>query len=191
MAYEHRGSLYDDLCLGYFVVERVPLLSPRNPSMSVNTAKMARRKLHFNSYDDLWAEAHRLAAAPHVISSGNWTLAQAVQHLALAMHMSIDGSNIRAPWLIRSVLRLMSSRFLNKTLSPVFKLPARVEQQLVPPASIGIEESMQNLRQAIARLAHEPHRMPHGALGSLSREQWDQFHFRHAELHLSFHQIES
>jgi len=44
----------------------------------------------------------------------------------------------------------------------------------------------ERLREVIERQDRDQHREPHGAFGRLSREQWEQLHRRHAELHLSF-----
>jgi hypothetical protein len=48
------------------------------------------------------------------------------------------------------------------------------------------EEGITNLRRAIGRLKSEPERDWEQCFHAFTREEWDQFHIRHAELHLSF-----
>jgi hypothetical protein len=45
---------------------------------------------------------------------------------------------------------------------------------------------LNELRAAIDRLNREPKRAPSPVFGKMTREEWDQLHLRHAELHLSF-----
>ncbi|MCE9554629.1 MAG: DUF1569 domain-containing protein, partial [Planctomycetes bacterium] len=52
----------------------------------INTAKVAgRRPLRFASTDEVLAEVERLVAAPQVQPLGNWSLAQAISHLARSL----------------------------------------------------------------------------------------------------------
>ena len=152
----------------------------------VNTAKVSgRRKLRFNNFDEIQAEAERLAAGP-VRQLGNWSLGQATAHLARAMTMPLDGSPTRAPLPIRMVVRLMKKRILTNGVRPGFKLPKQAADKYVPGPEISNEQGLSELRTSIARLKAEPLRHPHPVLGRLTREEWDQLHLRHAELHFSF-----
>lgn len=45
---------------------------------------------------------------------------------------------------------------------------------------------MASLRQAIGRLKTETKRGAHPVIGRLNAAEWDQFHLRHAEMHLGF-----
>jgi hypothetical protein len=45
---------------------------------------------------------------------------------------------------------------------------------------------LQLIRAAIGRMKTESTRFPSPFLGELTRDQWDQLHCRHCELHLSF-----
>lgn len=153
--------------------------------MQKDTAKVSgRRQLHFASYDDLLADARRLACGP-ATALGNWSAGQVFQHLAHTMTMSLDGVDFRAPWFVRLVAgRLLKNRFLNRPMSAGFRLPRRAASLLPPPTET--ETGLAALQAAIARLQAEPQRRPHPALGPLTRDEWDRLHFRHAELHLSF-----
>ncbi len=39
----------------------------------------------------------------------------------------------------------------------------------------------------IDRLNREPQRYPSPVFGKMTKEEWDQLHLRHAEMHLSFY----
>jgi hypothetical protein len=101
------------------------------------------------------------------------------------MKNSIDGFGHALPGALRLLIRLFfKRRFLNKTMSPGFQLPASAATML-PPATTW-DEGLQNIRRAIGRLKTETRRCPHPAIGALDQDEWVQLHCRHSELHLSF-----
>jgi hypothetical protein len=154
--------------------------------MNINTKQVAnRRDLRFNDLADVLTEAERLSAGP-VRSLGNWSAGQVFKHLALSMNNSIDGSSFKAPWWIRLGARMMLGRMLKGKMPAGFKLPESARAEIVADDSITTDEGLHALREAIERQATQTHREPHGAFGRLSREQWEQLHLRHAEMHLSF-----
>jgi hypothetical protein len=154
---------------------------------AVDTGKITgRRTLHFNSIQDIAADVETLAQAKEVRTLGNWSEGQIFMHLANTMNGSIDGMKFKAPWFIRVVAQLFfKRRFLTKPMSAGFKLPADAANELIPSATTR-EEGLQNIRAALDRLQKETKRGPSPVLGQLTREEWDQLHCRHAELHLSF-----
>ncbi len=93
--------------------------------MTVDTKKVAqRREVRYGSFDDLLADAERLATG-EVHTVGNWTLGQMFQHLAQTVNASIDGTEMRLPWLLKKLLPvfLNKQKMLNDKLSPGFKIP--------------------------------------------------------------------
>jgi hypothetical protein len=153
----------------------------------IDTTKVQeRRQLHFTSLADIRADVDRLAQAGDIRTLGNWSAGQIFQHLAVAFNCSIDGFHFNLPAPLRFLLRLfLKGTFLNKTMSPGFRLPAKAAKQLVSPA-IGLDEGLQNIRRALDRLQTEEKRAPNPVVGKLTREEWDRLHCRHSELHLSF-----
>ena len=154
------------------------------------SATNVRRTLRFHSIDEVLAEAQRLAQTPGVIMLGNWTLGQALGHLAAAIHYSIDGGQVRVPWHLRLLGRLLKWIVLRKMPSG-YRLPPDAEKMGVPPPSLSTSEGLERLQRAIERLKREPHRSSHFIFGRMNRREWDEFHCRHAELHLSFAVVES
>ena len=154
---------------------------------AINTAKVTgRRQLHFNSLDDILADVEQLAKAKEIRTLGNWSDGQILQYLALVMNKSIDGFVSRPPAIIRFVARwFFKKRFLTKTMSAGFKLPAKAQTELVPPPC-SLEEGLRSIRQALGRLKTDTTRVPNVVLGPLTLDEWNQLHCRHSELHLSF-----
>lgn len=126
-----------------------------------------------------------LAARP-TRQLGNWSLDYIAGHLAAAMDLCIDGGvGFSVPLRTRIVARLARSRLLNSGLPTGFKLPAQAQAVLYrQPQSM--DAAIAALERGIARLKTTSQRVPHPALGRLNVAQWDLFHLRHAELHLSF-----
>ena len=155
--------------------------------MSVDTKQaFGRRTLSYQSYDDLLADAEQLAGG-EVTMVGNWSLGQSCKHLAEALNASIDGTDFKMPWIMKTMARLlMKNKMLNNTLSPGFKIPESDKAKFEPSPTITTEEGLDALRAAIERCKSEEKRAPHPAFGQLSREDYDKFNQRHAELHMSF-----
>ena len=151
----------------------------------VETGKVAgRRKLHFSNYDEVLSEARRLAAAP-TRQLGNWSLGQICRHLGIAMDRSIAGEQpFRVPWKRRLMGRLYRWSVLNRGFPPGVKLPKDAAALIPPPTSP--EDGLAALEKGIAALRETTHRVAHPVLGRMNVRQWDKFHLRHAEMHLSF-----
>lgn len=154
--------------------------------MAVDTKRVTgRRTLRFESVEALRAEAERLAAGPHR-TLGNYTLGQILAHLAQVMEYSLDGfPPIRLPWLMRKAGPLMKGRILRKGFPAGIK-PLRGMGDAFKAPEATTEEGLARLRTAMGRLQTQAERHPSPLFGNLSRAEWDQFHCRHAELHLSF-----
>jgi hypothetical protein len=153
--------------------------------MTVDTRKVQnRRQLHFDTIDDILKDVERLNQGS-VKTLGNWSGGQILKHLATVMNSSIDGSPLRLSWVFRLMGKMFKRRILTKGMTPGFQLKGHSAQFLVPPAT-SWQEGLAVFRQAIHRLKTESKREPSPFLGQMTREQWDQLHCRHAELHLSF-----
>jgi hypothetical protein len=163
------------------------VLTRTNMKASINTRKVTgRRNLHFASLDEIVVDAERMECSANVRTLGNWSAAQIVQHIAMAMRYSIDGVPSKIPAPVRVVLRLLlKRRFLTKGVSPGFRVPTRSPESL-PPATMKIDDALASLRTSVARLKSETRRATHPAIGRLTSEEWEQFHCRHAEMHMSF-----
>jgi hypothetical protein len=154
--------------------------------MAVDTRQVAgRRRLHFESVGDVLRDAEQLAARP-VRQLGNWSLGACCRHLAVVIEDSIDGFKFRPSWPMRMVARLMKPRVLRGPMTPGFRLRGAAAQRMVPADNVDTHEGLAQLRHAVERFEHEPHRAPHAFFGPMTDEEWRTLHCRHGELHLSF-----
>lgn len=155
--------------------------------MTVKTKSVAnRRQVSYQSFDELLADAERLSGQ-QVATLGNWSFPQILDHLAISLNGTIDGLNFKVPWPMRVVAKLfLKNKLLNSPLSPGFQIPDSVKPAVYPQETVSLEAALGHLRQAVARCKSEPHRAGHPLLDDLSREEWDKFSLRHAEMHMSF-----
>ncbi len=152
----------------------------------INTRKVAdRRRLRFSNLQEVLADVERLDAVGGRRTTGNWSDAQIVQHVARMVNLSLDGFPGRAPLALRMVGKLMRQSALTKTLQPGFRFPARFAV-LAPDPDVTWDRAVDDLREAVGRFRAQPEVFPSPVLGPLSHEEWEQLHCRHAELHLSF-----
>lgn len=154
--------------------------------MSANTKPAsARREVHYASLQELLDDAERLAQG-NVHTVGNWTQGQIYKHIGISMRGALDGMNMKVSWFMRMFIKVMRKRVLTKPMPAGIKLPAEAAAQIVPEASTTVEEGLEELRKSIKRMQIETQRHPSPFLGEMSIEEWNQFHCRHAELHMSF-----
>ncbi len=119
--------------------------------MSVNTKTVeGRRKLHFDSFDEMLAEAERLAGG-EVKMLGNWSLAQIFTHLAAGINSTIDGSTFKAPMLLRIAAPLMKKKFIYGGIPSGFKIPEEAQAQFLPADDAETGAALGALRAAIER----------------------------------------
>ncbi|NOY40931.1 MAG: DUF1569 domain-containing protein [Planctomycetes bacterium] len=153
----------------------------------VNTKTVRnRRQVSYQSYDDLLADAEKLAGGD-VEMVGNWTLAQVFDHLVRSFNASIDGIGFKLPWLMRVVAApIFKHKMLNVALPSGFKIGKSSKGKFYPHEDVGLEDSLDRLRKAIERCKTERTRSMHPLFGDLSCEDWDKFSLRHAEMHMGF-----
>ena len=147
----------------------------------LNTKRVeGRRAVRYQSLDELLADSERLAQC-QVRTLGNWSQGQIYEHLARGLDVSIDGTKpLPAP--LRLVLRMLfKKKFLQSAVPAGFKAPSEFN-----PDPISAADGLASLRRAVARQREVTERAPHPGFGNITREEWDLFHLRHAEMHMSF-----
>ena len=150
--------------------------------MTVATKKVeGRRTVRYNSLSDFLDDAEKLAAAD-VRTLGNWSFGQILRHMAMSLDSSIDGSESMLPAPARWLLSLlMKRRLMTKPIPAGFKSP-----DSFVPGETSTEEGLAALRAAVERQNRETERALHPGFGKLSKEEWNEFNLRHAEMHMSF-----
>ncbi len=155
--------------------------------MAVDVKKVSnRRSVRYQTLQDLVEDAERLGAG-EVKTLGNRSFEEILSHLALVMNGCIDsrGDHIRFPLHIRVLARVLRGYIFSRGLTPGRQLSADADRRLWPQGK-DMPDALEDLRQAIRRLEAETKRGAHPAFGKLNVSQWNQFHLRHAELHMSF-----
>jgi uncharacterized protein DUF1569 len=153
----------------------------------VETRKVTdRRTLHFAGLNEILEEVEYLASGDPPRASGKWTAPQVVEHVSKFITFSIDGFPMaRASLPLRILGRLLRNRALTRPMPPGLKIPRKFPF-MVPSAHVTWEQAVETLRTAVARAQSLRMRQRSPVLGKLTHAQWEQFHCRHAEMHLSF-----
>jgi hypothetical protein len=162
----------------------------RRGAEALRTTK-GRRKLRFDDWDDVLADAEMLKRCGYDHASyGTLTLGQITSHLATVLSGAVDGFPKLAPWPLRVFLRLV---FLNKMQRhEPSNLRIKSPNSLAPPEACEDDVGIAQLRTAIERFRHhQGDYHPHMAFGTLSRQQWKHQQLWHCEHHLSFLQPKS
>jgi len=159
----------------------------------VNTRKVqGRRTLSFKAIDDAILDAERIAAADQAGKArtlGNWTVGQNLNHVATWANYAFDGAPMQAPWFVRAISRTFKNRFLTKGLPAGGNIP-RVSGGTFGTEMVPTDQALDNFRKAFSRFRSETPTAPSPAFGSLTRDEYIALNLRHAELHLSFVQID-
>ncbi len=170
----------DEVCQGFAANYDARMLTTVNPS--------ARRKLHFDSLDEVVADVKTLAAADsagRLTCCGNWTFGQILNHLATWVDYSFDGVPMKIPLLVRWMIRPMKKRFLTKPMRPNSRIP-KVAGGTLAIDVVPTTEALEHFYRSFERLAKGPPAIPHMLFGPMTHDEWIAQHLRHSELHLSF-----
>lgn len=155
----------------------------------VDTGSVAgRRILRFESLDQAIAEADRLAGAERagkLKRLGNWTLGQALNHLATWAEFAYTGAPLKPPFFIRWILRMRKKQFLYGPMRAGVKIPG-VAGGTLATEPMPLEGALDRYRRALERLKVEEPRAPHPIFVTLNHEEYTAINLRHAELHLGF-----
>lgn len=155
----------------------------------VDTAKAVRRKLRFNTIDDLLAEMDRLIEAESggkLQSTGNWTLGQIFGHLAAWIDYGYDGYPMTVPWFIRLILKFKVKGYLKNGMPAGVKIP-KTPGGTYATAALSTDEGALRLRKSLDRLKRgEVAKFDSPAFGPMSHDDRILLNLRHAELHLGF-----
>lgn len=162
----------------------------------MNTRRVPNRpKLRFDTLEQAIAHAQYLAGLDHsqwqgkcrLQALGNWTLGQAMGHLAWWANAPFDGFPPQAipPAPIRMIAPFIRSMFL------AMRMPAGVKIPNAPNGTFGTEPlstdaGLASLTYAFERVRADRPTHPSPLLGHLTHAQWIKLHCRHSELHLSF-----
>ena len=143
-----------------------------------------RQKLSFKTLDDIARFVEPLPARG-ATSTGNWSAAQNIDHVAAVVDASIDGFTFSAPFPIRIFATLMRNRFLSKGFNPGIKMPSNVPTAFKPGPETQLDDAVRHLTDSIQRAKDKKMTVVSPIFGALSHDQWIDMHCRHAEMHFS------
>ena len=142
-----------------------------------------RRTLEFTSIDQVMPEVDRLLES--YAPAGNWSLGQVCSHLSHTFRYSLEGFNVKAPWLVRTLFgRSAKKKVLGSGQMPAgIKLPER----FLPKPELDDRAEAEALRASVALFnAHSGPVADHPMFGPMTRAEWDRLHCIHCAHHLSF-----
>lgn len=157
----------------------------------VDTRKSERRKLRFESIDNVLAEMDRIIAAEKAGTlriTGNWSAGKTFNHLAAWINYPYEGfpPGSTPPAFLRLFIKLMRSNMIHKAMRPGIRIP-RAEHGTFGVEDVATEEGARRLRESLERLKRrEPAKHHSPALGPMSDDDRVSLNLRHAELHLGF-----
>lgn len=157
----------------------------------INTAKATdRRPLRFETIDQMLADIDLIASSDRagtLTRSGNWTAGQAFSHIAAFINYAYDGypPQLRAPWIIKALIKPFKNRFLNRAIPPGRKIPG-IAGGTLGAEMLSTDEGARRLSAALDRLRKSAPAQPNVIFGPMTHEEWIKLHLRHGELHLSF-----
>ncbi|HMN96275.1 MAG TPA: DUF1569 domain-containing protein [Phycisphaerales bacterium] len=157
----------------------------------IDTASVeGRRELRFDSLEAMLDDARACAAIERrgeLRPLGNWTLGQALNHLAAWIEFPYVGypPELVIPEPLQRAAQSARSRIMSEPMRAgerIGELPGGTLATEIVPTDAGLKR----LESAAARLqaAHPP--LPDPAFGRVTKEEWTQMNLRHAELHLGF-----
>lgn len=160
----------------------------------IDTKKARRRDLRFHNLSDLEREVERLAAgerAGRLACHGNWTLGQALGHLAAWMDYFYIGFPMARPSLpIRLIGRyLMKPSFLNGKMPVGTRIPGAKDGTYATDR-LSLDEGIARFKAAIGRVRNGEVPVHHSPIfGPLTHDELMRLSMRHAELHLGFFDV--
>jgi len=163
--------------------------SAREP---IDTSKVPnRRHLHFKSVDEALREVDQLAVAERaggLTQLGNWTLGQALGHVATWAEYSYTGAPLKVPFIVKFFLRMGKKKFLYSPMKAGVRIP-RVPGGTLAIDPMPLDEAQHRCRSAFERLDRQCPTHPNIIFGTLMHAEWINLNLRHAELHLSFFEL--
>ena len=155
----------------------------------LDTTFAPRRTVAYPTLDAIVVDARRLVAA-EATTTGNWSLAKILEHVAQGMEFGVDGfpPQMRARLVVRLLCRyVFKARIMREGMKPGFQLRGAAKQALVDNAGrLDAHKALDRLVRAVERLKAAERSADHFAFGPLSKDEAVLLHRRHAELHMSF-----
>lgn len=158
--------------------------------MPIDTKTAPRRDLHFASLDEAVADVRALVGQP-LRTTGNRTPDDLVGHLADSIEANVDGVDASAIPLVVRLLAVpvrpyLRNRFCHRPMPAGATLPEAMNAQFNTGRCPDLAAAADAYEAAVRRLREAKMLPKHPVFGTFAIGECEQFHCRHAELHLSF-----
>ena len=143
----------------------------------------------FHSVEELRVELNTIESAHQagtLTTAGGWTPGQNLEHCAIFMNNAFDGFELKMPWPVRVMGKLIIKPMLakpNAQMKPGFK----TAPTLSPADGASFEEGMAKMSSMVARLeAGDKMTQDSPFLGKMTHEQWSAVQLNHCRMHFGF-----
>lgn len=144
---------------------------------------MPTRQLAFNDFPEVLAEVDRLHQQGWQKKTGQWDLAQTLNHLTYFMKGSLDGHPYHVPWLFKFLFGRMVLRGILKNKR--MKDNAPTPQKPLPTPGGDEKTAIADFKETIQRFqAHQGELHASPFFGYLTPQQWRELHLIHCGHHL-------
>jgi hypothetical protein len=142
------------------------------------------RELSFSNWDEVVAEVDRLHQGGYT-KTGNWNLAQTLNHLNYFLTGPLDGHQFKCPWIFKA---LFGRWALKRILSGKKMKPGIFTPQKPLPQPGGDEASaVAQFRETAQRFKNHPGPwIASPFFGNLTPEQWHKLQLIHCGHHLGY-----
>jgi uncharacterized protein DUF1569 len=143
---------------------------------------MQNCELSFATYGEVIAQIERLEASG-CQQLGQWNLGQACRHLSYYFRGSLEGYDIKLPWLVRMLIgRPILKWVLNKGHMPA---SSRTIPASVPEPDTDQSQAVAEAKELLGRLENADGQLhPSPLFDRLTIDQWRTLHLIHAAHHL-------
>ncbi len=151
------------------------------------TEQKRRPKPVFKNFDEVITDIEQLASGK-IVTSGNYTFAQIVKHLATTNQMVI-GEIVppKLPLMMRMLMPLMRKKILNGPVEPGFKLPNTAMQTFFWDTSdVQLSDAIDKFKRSVEAYRKNGPLPVHPIFGKATAEEIEGITLRHAAMHLSF-----
>lgn len=150
-----------------------------------------RRSLRFETVEAMVRDARACAVARTLTRRGNWTIGQALNHIAAWIDYPFVGypAELVIPEEMKAQARDAKGRIMSAAMHPGDRIPRLAAGTLateVVPTEIGVARFEAAAKRLASGGPGDPLPVPDPAFGVVTRGEWTAMSLRHAELHLSF-----
>ncbi len=142
------------------------------------------RELHLQNCDEVLTEVDRLHTQGYT-RTGNWDLAQVLDHLTFFMRGPMDGYQFKVPWLMKVLLGKWAKRSILSAKK--MKRGVFTPQKPLPPSGLDEAATVKRFTEILTRLRnHQGALLPNPFFGPMSLDETLELNLLHCNHHLGY-----